>query len=124
MPKLRSIVLSFFVLTAVTYNSLVLWVFESNRDFFATEKCVERAVEANSCQGACQLRALLQDDKPVDEPKAPVFTEEIELWLNLPNQITQLSAQVLLLKQRFTWETYLIQDGIKGSIWRPPQCGA
>ncbi len=120
MQFLRTILLILAVLASSWYNSLVLALFETQQSYFASELCEQKEVEGNTCQGSCQLRALLQTKEEPEAPFAPNFTEEISFLLFDEGNLKQpfpFTSQPLL---KFPAPEVFLAEGMKRLVWRPP----
>lgn len=120
MNTLKSILLILVVAASSCYNSLVWAFFESYQSYFATELCELKEDDQNSCQGTCQLRALLQAKEEPMEPKTPIFTEELDFITISLKGFTINNPHVLRKEPNPRLELDWLSDGVKRLVWRPP----
>lgn len=79
MRWVSKILLILYVVAAFK-NGAILVFFEMNREEIVAEKCVERKLEVNTCQGKCHLKAMLEevDKESQDEEQTFTFKYEVE----------------------------------------------
>jgi hypothetical protein len=122
MLRVAPILLCFSLLFAGFYNTMAWLQFESNKAFYAREKCQQKEEVNNKCQGACQLKALLQTntkkDPQLPEPKFLSETLEFTQSIDATNKKYALIEVEMMLSIKAK-DGYHEED-LLHSIWRPP----
>ncbi|MCR9153205.1 MAG: hypothetical protein NXI09_03790 [Bacteroidetes bacterium] len=119
-----SILLILLLFLAQSFNSMLFVQYQWHKDYYAKERCEQRYLEENDCQGFCQIKALLQEDQGSSpQPLLPNFQEEeANLFLDSSNTWQRKLVQLELeesfkLKQNNTKPF----NGFLKEIWNPPQ---
>ena len=98
--------------------------YEWQKDYYANERCEQKNLTENDCQGFCQIKALLQEEQSsAPQPKLPSFQEE-EANLFLDDRSTwQRKLVQLELEQSFklNQKTTKPFNGYSKEVWNPPQ---
>lgn len=121
-PVSISLILLLFL--AQSFNSLLLVQYEWQKDYYAKERCEQKNLAENDCQGFCQIKALLQEEQSsAPQPKLPSFQEEeANLFLDHRNTWQRKLVQLELEQSfKFKQKTTKPFNGYLKEIWNPPQ---
>ncbi len=123
MTRAASLILILMLFMATVHNSLLFVQFEVQQDYYATERCEQKEIEGNDCQGQCQLKAILQGDSQ-DSPSAPAippYQEEVLYFVGV--QLNWSSQEFSDTVDNSHWKDLPnrnTQKGFMEAIWRPP----
>jgi hypothetical protein len=116
-----SIWFSLILLFVNLHQSLAYAVFQSNQETLADEKCLERGIEGNSCQGACVLKELLQPTP--QKERSPFTTPVLKLDELFANVAFDYSFEYQGMVETTVNTDYLLFNAqfVIFKIWNPPK---
>ena len=123
MPKVLAAILSLAFCWSASFNSLVYWQYKQHQAYYAAELCEQKEIANNSCQGFCQVEAILKGENPFSpqSPVPPDYREEsIDVFAWEEEHLTGLFSILDEATPSFEAQNNVSRGFLKAN-WKPPR---
>lgn len=121
---MKSIAMFFFSLMMLFQGTASIWVmaaFYANREYIAKNKCENRLIVENTCQGQCVLMKKLHEEQDRKQEQAELDIKGVQLFVQLHQVFQQQAIDHSIVSINYIpYRPVLVPFGHTSSIFRPP----
>jgi len=107
------------LIVSVQY-SFTWMIFKINQEYIATNLCVQKDIEENSCQGCCQLKKEMQQTEKQEKSNPNQSQRKLTIDLFNTSSLTFKKPDVFKIIN-YHYGAIIMVDAFYARVFKPPQ---